>query len=590
LSNNNQYPVRRAEEANMYDVLIKGGTVVDGSGAPARTADVAIRDGRIVAVGKVEGGARREIDADGLLVTPGFVDIHTHYDAQALWDSHMKPSSAHGVTSVVMGNCGVGFAPCRPGDRDALVQLMEGVEDIPGAVMAEGLPWDWESFPDFLDRLDARPRDIDVAAFLPHSPLRVYAMGERGLQREAATERDLEQMAQLTREAVAAGAIGFATSRLSAHRSADGSHIPTFHAAERELTAIARAVAEGGGGTLQGVSDAVTAESAMADLRLFEEMARASGCPLTFTLAQTSRDPDHWREILAHVGRVNADGLNVKAQVLPRPVGIILGLDLTAHAFSLCPSYMAIAHLPLAEKVAIMRRPDFRAKLLAEQPVDPKQPLAGMGRNLGNIFALGDPPNYEPDRNDSVAAEAARRGLDPLAFVYDLLLEKEGRNLLFLPVAGFAEGNLDAVHAMLSDANVLPGLGDGGAHYGLVCDSTYTTFALTHWVRDRNGARFPLERMVKGMTQDTARMVGMKDRGLLVPGLRADINLIDFDHLRLHMPEVVRDLPGGGRRLSQSAEGYVETLVNGVSTWRDGDATGELPGRLVRGGRARAAA
>ncbi len=569
----------------MFDILIKNGAVVDGTGSEPRTADIAIQGDRIVAVGKISEPALRVIDAEGLLVTPGFVDIHTHYDAQATWSTHMTPSSAHGVTTAVMGNCGVGFAPCRPENRDGLIELMEGVEDIPGVVMAEGLPWDWESFPEFMDSVDKRPRDIDLAVFLPHSPLRVHVMGERGLRREDATDEDLKAMADLAREAAEAGAIGFATSRLSVHKSSAGDLIPSYKAAARELIAISRGVAEGGAAILQSSFEPSSPGTTTADLQLFSELSKATGLPLTFSMAQADVAPDLWKSILTQLTEINANGAKLSGQVLPRPIGLLVGLDATAHPFSLCPSYAELAHLPLAEKVARMRDPELRAKLLAEEPMDHSQAIVKMARKLDSIYELGNPPNYEPKPEDSIANRAARAGSDALPYVYDLLVANNGENLLYIPLANFSDKSLDAVNAMLDHPDITLGLGDGGAHYGLICDSSFTTFVITHWCRDRQGPQRELGEMIRRLTWEPAQLVGLKDRGLIKPGYKADINLIDFDKLELHHPEMVRDLPGGGKRLYQSADGYVETILSGVTTYKHGQPTEQLPGKLIRGPR-----
>jgi len=565
--------------------VVRGGLIVDGTGAAPYEGDVAIQGSTIVAVGKNLPAGDHEEDARDHLVTPGFVDIHTHYDAQATWSTRMSPSSSHGVTTAVLGNCGVGFAPCRAGDREALIHLMEGVEDIPEAVMAAGLPWDWESFPDYLDSLDQRSRDIDLACYLPHSPLRVNVMGQRGLDREPATEADMARMRELAGEAMRAGAIGFSTSRLSVHRDVAGNLIPSHRVAEDELTAIAQGVAEGGGGLLQVVFDSQEQGGILSELESYGRVARASKQPVSFSLAQSPGVPHLWRRILDEVEAMNRGGLKVSAQVLPRPVGMLMGLDITLNPFSLCPSWSKVAGLAPAERVVAMREPELRAALLSEQPGLPNQPLFKMARRFHMIFELGDPPNYEPDPSESITARAERAGVEPLEFAYDLLVSGKGDTLLFIPIANYAEGNLEAVRAMLSHPDVTMGLGDGGAHYGVVCDSTFTTFALTHWARDRASGRLPLEEVVRLMSHDPARRAGLNDRGRLARGYKADLNIIDLDRLRLKAPHILRDLPGGGRRISQDAEGFVATFVSGAAIRRRDASTDATPGAVVRGRR-----
>ena len=565
-----------------YDLVVRGGQVADGSGGPLYEADVGVTDGRIVDVAPdLRGRGSEEIDARGKLVTPGFVDIHTHYDGQAAWDQRMQPSSWHGVTTVVMGNCGVGFAPCRPDDHDRLIRLMEGVEDIPHPVLAQGLPWDWESYPDYLDSLQDRRFDVDVGSQLPHAALRVFVMGERGADREPATEADIAAMAALARRAAEAGALGFTTSRTLNHRTSDGQPTPTLTAAEDELMGIALGLKAAGRGVLQFVSDFV---DPVAEFAMFRRLVERSGRPLSFSLAQSPRAPEGWKTLLDELARANADGLPIKAQVAGRPVGILLGLELTLNPFSLHPSFAALAKAPLSEKLAALRDPSFRARLLAEQP-DPGKPL---GRStlvdFDNMFTVAAVPDYEPSRYDSLGAEARRRGVDPAELALDAMLERDGRAMIYVPFLNYADGSLDPSYAMLSHADSVPGLSDGGAHVGMICDGSFPTSNLTHWTRDRTrGPRIPLEQMVRMQTADTAQAVGLHDRGRLARGYRADLNVIDYDGLTLHAPQVAYDLPAGGRRLIQRASGYVATLVAGQVTYRDGEATDALPGRLLRG-------
>lgn len=564
-----------------YDLVVRGGTIADGSGGATYEADVAVKDGRIAAVGKVAGSGAEEIDAKGLLVTPGFVDIHTHYDGQATWDERMQPSSWHGVTTVVMGNCGVGFAPVRPEDHDRLIRLMEGVEDIPFPVLTEGLPWNWESFPDYLDALSARRFDIDMCAQLPHAALRVFVMGERGANREPATEADIHAMAAIAKRAVEAGAIGFSTSRTLNHRTSDGDPTPTLTAGEDELMGIAMGLAAARKGVLQVVSDFTSPVEEFAMLR---RLVEKSGRPLSFSLAQGDRGPEGWRFMLAELEKATAAGLPMKAQVAGRPVGVLFGLELTLNPFSFHPSYAAIAGRPLAERVAALSDPVFRAQLLEETP-DPKVMLGGgMTNRWHKMHLMGAVPDYEPLLENTVEQQAKRRGVRPEEVVLEHMLERGGRGLIYVTFLNYADGNLEASRQMLEHPDTVPGLSDGGAHVGMICDGSFPTSNLTLWTRDRTrGPKLPLEKMVRAQTLDTAETVGLYDRGLIEVGYRADLNVIDYDRLTLHAPEPVYDLPAGGRRLIQRASGYVATVCAGQITYRDGEPTDALPGRLVRG-------
>jgi len=566
-----------------YDLVIRGGSVVDGTGDAAFTADVAVRDGRIVEVGRVVGRGREEIDADGLTVTPGFVDIHTHYDGQATWDSRLEPSSWHGVTTAVMGNCGVGFAPCRPEDQDMLVRLMEGVEDIPGAVLTEGLAWNWEGFPQFLDALDARPHDIDFAAQLPHGALRVYVMGERGANREPATDAEIDAMGRLAAEAMEAGALGFSTSRTLNHRTSDGQPTPTLTAEEAELLGVALSLKRSGKGVLQLVTDFKRPEEEFGMLR---RLVERSGRPLSVSLAQSQGAPDAWRQLLAWVEEAAESGLPMAAQVAGRPVGLMLGLDATLNPFISHPSYRELAHLPLPERVAKMRDPAVRERILSEVPQTDNPFMRAVLQNFEKMFVLGDPPDYEQDPSRSIGARAREQGMRAEELAYDLMLGDEGRALLYFPFLNYANDSLEPSLRMMKSPHTVLGLGDGGAHLGTICDASFTTHMLTHWTRDRTrGERLPLAEVVKWHTRDTARAVGLLDRGLIRPGYKADLNVIDYDNLRLRPPRMVHDLPAGGRRLMQEAEGYRAAVVSGRVTYRDGEATGALPGRLLRGAR-----
>ncbi len=566
-----------------HDLVIRNGTVADGTGAALREADIAMADGRIVAVGRVEGSGREEVDARGKLVTPGFVDIHTHYDGQAAWDSRLAPSSWHGVTTVVMGNCGVGFAPVRPQDRQRLVELMEGVEDIPGAALHEGLDWAWESFGQYLDALGRRPHDIDFCAQLPHGALRVYVMGERGAKLEAATEADVAEMRRLSREAMEAGAIGFSTSRTLNHRSANGDNTPSLRATEAELTGIAMGIKDAGRGVIEMISDFDTPDLD-SEFEMMRRIMQASGRPLTFSLAQThSTRTAPWRTLLGRLEASVREGLPMRGQVAPRSIGILLGLQASFNPFSMHPSWAGIANLGLAEKVAALRNPEFRARLLSEAPLGTQVALAKRITAFDFIFPLGNPPDYEPPREAAIAARAAREGRRPEELALDLLLEDEGRGFLYSPFANYADFDLDACREMMASPATVMGLGDGGAHVGIICDGSYPTTLLAHWGRDRANGRFDLPWLVKRQTSDTARAVGLLDRGLLLPGMKADVNVIDFDRLRAERPTMAFDLPAGGKRLMQKATGYSATVVSGEVIYHDGEPTRALPGRLVRG-------
>ncbi len=566
-----------------FDLVIRGGEVADGLGGELRSADVAVRDGRIVEVGKLAGSGRQEIDARGLLVTPGFVDIHTHYDGQVLWDSQLAPSSWHGVTTAVMGNCGVGFAPVRTRDHDRLIELMEGVEDIPGAALHEGLGWGWESFADYLDAVERRPHDIDVCAQLPHGALRVYVMGERAARLEAATPDDIAQMRRLAAEAMRAGALGFSTSRSMNHRSIKGDPIPSLRATRDELMGIALGLRDAGRGVLQFISD-FNAPSLEVEFAMLRELVEVSGRPMSISLAQRHSASRGWRKLLDLVGDAVAAGLTMRAQVAPRPIGVLFGLQGSRNPFSACPSFKAeVAALPLAGKVERLRDPLLRARLMLEIEAMHSDSMGLRLTAFERIFPFGDPPDYEPAASSSLAAQAARRGVSAAELAYDLLLEDEGRAFLFAPFANYADYNLNACREMLDDPNTVVGLGDGGAHVSIISDGSFPTYLLTHWGRDRPQGRFDLGWLVKRQTSDTARAVGLLDRGVIAPGMKADLNVLDMAKLGVGVPVMSPDLPAGGKRLLQRASGYVATVVSGVPVYRDGQATGALPGRLVRG-------
>jgi N-acyl-D-aspartate/D-glutamate deacylase len=566
-----------------YDLVIRGGEIHDGLGNPGVIGDIAINGDVIAAIGADLGSGATEIDAAGHIVTPGFVDIHTHYDGQAMWEHRMAPSSDHGVTSVVMGNCGVGFAPCRPHQHDLLVKLMEGVEDIPEVVMTAGLPWNWETFPEYLDALSARELDIDIAAQLPHSALRVYVMGERGARREAPTDADLAEMRRLTTEAIHAGALGVTTSRNILHRTRAGELAPSLNSPEDELLALAGGLRDAGAGVYQLIADIFG--DATDEFGLMRRVAEAAGRPLSFTLLQMATgDPEGWRDYLRQLEAANAAGVTITGQVYPRPVGLLFGLDLSFHPFSLNPSFRPLADLPLAEKVAAMRDPEMRARLLSESPTDTNPFFLQIVEASTASYAMGNPPIYDPAPETRIDREAKRRGISAAELAYDLLLEDDGRSILFLPGANYRDNNLDAAREMCVHPNTVLGLGDGGAHYGVICDASFTTFFLEKYVRDAApGSAIALPQAIAALTDAPARTVGLADRGRLAVGYKADLNVIDLAGLRLHAPTMARDLPAGGKRLRQNASGYTATIKSGAITYRNGEPSGALPGRLVRG-------
>ncbi|MEB3069748.1 N-acyl-D-amino-acid deacylase family protein [[Mycobacterium] vasticus] len=569
-----------------FDLIVRNGTIVDGLGGSPFVGDVAVRDGVIVEIGSAvgrAGGAQHVIDATGLLVTPGFIDLHTHYDGQSIWSDRLNPSSAHGVTTALMGNCGVGFAPCRLADHDVLVDLMSGVEDIPGVVMTDGLPWTWETFPQFMDAVDQRHRDIDVAAFLPHSPLRVYVMGQRGADREPATPEDLEHMRRLAREAAEAGALGFSSSRLMTHRTKAGSQIPSYDASFAEIQAISRGLADGGGGLIQFVPD-LPAGAYQPVLQQVFDAAIESSLSVTFSLLIGNTGPPLWQDAMAMVEAANGSGAAITAQVFPRPIGLMVGLDLSIHPFVLYPSYRRIAGLPLAERVAEMRKPEVRQQILADSPsIVPTNPLAYMAQSWDWTFPLDDDADYEPEEAKSIAARAKARGVSPVEEAYDRLLDDDGRAILLDALANFENNSLDTVGTLMRRDDVVLGLGDGGAHYGMICDSSFPTYVLTHWARDRASGRLSVEVAVRELTSVPAQVAGLADRGRIAVGYKADLNVIDHQNLRLHRPVVTYDLPAGGRRLDQTADGYVATVVAGEIIAENGKPTAARPGRLVRG-------
>jgi len=566
--------------ADTPDLVIRGGSIADGKGGDLFEADIAIKGGRISDVAKISAKGKEEIDARGKLVTPGFVDVHTHYDGQVTWSQDITPSSQNGVTTAVMGNCGVGFAPCKPADHQRLIQLMEGVEDIPEPVLSAGIPWEWESFPDYMGWLSKRSFDMDIGAQLPHAALRVYVMGERGARRDPSTPEDNKAMAALASDAVRAGALGFSTSRTLNHRTSTGDFTPTLKAGEDELTAIAAAMHGQGRSVLQFVLDLSTLNE---DLPMMLRVAENTKCPISFSITQNDKAPRRWRQTLDTINEATARGLSITAQIAARPVGLLLGLELSRNPFQTHPSYPAIANLPLKERLARLRRPEVRAAILSESATATDDPLF-FRPNYDKMYLLGDPPDYEQPTENALGAQARRQGRKPEELAYEAMLSDDGRGMLYVPFLNYADGNLDATREMLTDPNSVPGLSDGGAHCGIICDASFPTYLLTHWTRDRSrGERLSIPFVVAAQSRRTALSVGLYDRGVTARGFKADVNVIDYDRLHLHPPKVHYDLPVGGRRLLQQVDGYDATIVSGIVTQRSGKATGARPGRLVRG-------
>lgn len=568
-----------------FDIVIRGGDIYDGSGSSARTGDVAVRDGVIAAVGHFTGSGREEIDARGRLVTPGFVDIHTHYDGQATWAHRFQPSTQHGVTTVVMGNCGVGFAPCRATDRELMVRLMEGVEDIPGAILSEGVPWAWESFPEYLDFLAGRQYDADVATQVPHSAVRINVMGERGANREPASRDDMERMARIVGDGVRAGALGFSTSRLTTHRRRDGSLAPSITAGEEELRAIVMALREAGSGTIQFADDFSDTEAGYAtEFEMWKRLGRLSGRPISYNLVQSHRASGRWEHLLAMTRKANEEGVVMRPQVCGRPIGIFLGLHLSAHPFMHCPTYKAFADLPHAKRVERMRGSEVRRKLLAEEAEGVSPEWKALLTNADDMVQFADPVDYFPPAERKLSVIAASLGITARELAYEVLLSGDGTGILHHPVNNFLDSKPTVVRQMLEHPDAIVGLGDGGAHVGMICDASLPTHLLSFWARDAQAMdQFELGWAVKQLTRRPAEVVGMLDRGLLAPGYKADINIIDHAKLSLAAPHPMNDLPGGGMRLGQEAKGYDCTILSGVVTYRESKPTGALPGRLVRG-------
>jgi N-acyl-D-aspartate/D-glutamate deacylase len=569
----------------MHDIVIRGGTIVDGTGKTPFAGDVAIADGRIAAVGGKQGPAKRDIDANGLLVTPGWVDVHTHYDGQAMWDPLLSPSCWHGVTTTIFGNCGVGFAPVKKEHRGALMDLMEGVEEIPNPVLAAGLNWEWESFPQYMDELERRPRAIDIGAQIAHLPLRVYVMGDRAIRREPATPDDIAQMRDLTVEALRCGAFGFTTSRTDSHKTPDGELVPSRDAEDHELIGIGQALGVTGTGAFGMNSDFDDEDY---ELRWMRKVARETGRPVWFLLTDRYSDPQRWRRLLKAVHAGRAEGLPLMAQMAGRPIGVMMGIGTALNPFTVRPSYKALEHLPIEEQRRRLRDPETRRRILADVPSEEEiaklaQFRQVVARKFDKFFVMGNPPDYEPGPEKSVAAIAQREGRTPEEVAYDYILE-DGQYLYF-PVVNYTTGDHGPIFEMLNDPGCLLGLSDGGAHCTSIVDAGVPTYMLTHWTRDRErGPKVPLELIVKRQTSETAEFFGLRDRGRLTPGLRADVNLIDHARLQVTKPEIVHDMPADGRRFVQKVDGYRATLVAGQPIFERGEHTGALPGKLVRAG------
>lgn len=564
----------------MHDLVIRGGTVVDGTGQASFTGDVAIEDGRIVQVGGQAGAGRREINADGCLVTPGWIDIHTHYDGQATWDPYLSPSTWHGVTTAVMGNCGVGFAPVKQDRRDWLIAVMEGVEDIPGSVLSEGIQWEWETFPEYLDALDRKPKALDIGAQVPHSAMRTYVMGDRSVHHDEASPEDLREMRKLLREAMDAGAMGFSTSKTFLHKYDQRKYPPGTFATEEELMALGTVMGEAGHGVFQMTANHPLMEQ---EIPWLNALARHNRLPVLFNLQQTDDAPDVWKQLLVTLDRAREDGVPLLGGISGRPLGILFSWESTLHPFVAHPTFKVLRKLPFEEMIAQLRDPVVRQKIMKEQAGLLDRRATTLFSSFHKIYPLGDNPDYEPSPGNSIAAIAQRTGQAPLDIIYDLMLEKNGKAILYYPSFNYAYEHLDHLHQMLKHDNTVNSLSDGGAHCGYICDVSMPTFMLSYWTRDRErGPRLPLEWVVKRQTSDTARVYGLHDRGVLQAGRKADLNLIDPDALRLHCPEMVYDLPAGGRRLVQRADGYLATVVNGQPIYEHGQATGALPGKLLR--------
>ena len=565
-----------------FDIIIKNGTIYDGSGEGSFTSDISIKDGKIIKIGKCSNNdtAKDIINAENKIVTPGFIDIHTHYDGQATWDNYISPSSWYGVTTAIMGNCGVGFAPVRKEDHQKLINLMEGVEDIPEVVLTEGIEWQWETYNDYMDVLSNRKFDIDIGSQIPHGALRLYVMGQRGADREAATDEDILKMSALASDAVENGAFGFTTSRTINHRTSEGDYVPQLEARENELIGIARSIGKTNKGVLQVVSDFLGGKD---EYLMLEKMVIESKRPLSITVAQTDAASYEWKELLSWIENSGKNGLPIRAQVSGRPIGLVLGLSVTLNPFSGHPSFKAISNLSLNEKLKIMKNSDFKNRIFNEKPNTDDGLMLSILRNYENIYILDNPPDYEPDIEESLGYQAKLKGLNVVELLYETLLKNKGEQLLYFPIGNYMDGSLDASKRMIESNYSLLALGDGGAHCSTICDASFPTHMLTFWGRDRKrGPKIELPWIIKSYTYDNANAMGLTDRGLIKEGMLADINIIDFDNLQLYAPELVSDLPAGGKRLIQNVDGYDATIKSGVITYNKGVATKKLPGRLIR--------
>ena len=564
----------------MFDLIIKNGSIYDGKGSKPYQADIAISNEKIVEIGDIKGEAKKVIDAEGKIVTPGFVDIHTHYDGQVTWDPYLRPSTYHGVTTVVMGNCGVGFSPCKPDQRDWLIGLMEGVEDIPGTALHEGIDWEWESFPEYLDALEKKPLAIDVGTQIPHGAVRAYVMGERGINHEEASQEEINRMKEIVQEAIKAGAYGFSTSRTEKHNDVNGNLTPSITAHKNELVEIAKSLGEINQGVLQGISDFYDFDS---EFDIFKAMSKESGRPISITVEQQDARPEWWEQLLDGIEDAQSEGINMYGQVPPRATGILMGLTATLNPFRFHPTYMEIADLALEERVEIMSNDEFKEKLLNDNAISINPLVDEIVNSYTKMFKLGEPANYEPDPEMSFESLANSSNMTAQEIAYDAMLEKDGRALIYHPLFNYQTGDLSLVEKMLKHPYTISGLGDAGAHCGAISDASFPTTLVQHWSRDRSrGSKLPLEKVIKMQTSETANLLGIKDRGVLEKGYKADINIIDYEGLTLHEPEIINDLPAGGRRLVQKASGYDYTIVSGEVAFIKGEATGALNGRLIR--------
>ena len=564
----------------MFDLIIKNGSIYDGKGSEPYQADIAISNEKIVEIGDIKGEAKKVIDAEGKIVTPGFVDIHTHYDGQVTWDPYLRPSTYHGVTTVVMGNCGVGFSPCKPDQRNWLIGLMEGVEDIPGTALHEGIDWEWESFPEYLDALEKKPLAIDVGTQIPHGAVRAYVMGERGINHEEASQEEIDRMKEIVQEAIKAGAYGFSTSRTEKHNDVNGNLTPSITAHKNELVEIAKSLGEINQGVLQGISDFYDFDS---EFDIFKAMSKESGRPISITVEQQDARPEWWEQLLDGIEAAQSEGINMYGQVPPRATGILMGLTATLNPFRFHPAYMEIADLALEERVEIMSNDEFKEKLLNDNAVSINPLVDEIVNAYAKMFKLGEPANYEPDPEMSFESLANSSNMTAQEIAYDAMLEKDGRALIYHPLFNYQTGDLSLVEKMLKHPYTISGLGDAGAHCGAISDASFPTTLVQHWSRDRTrGSKLPLETVIKMQTSETANLLGIKDRGVLAKGYKADINIIDYEGLTLHEPEIINDLPAGGRRLVQKASGYDYTIVSGEVAFIKGEATGALNGRLIR--------